>query len=64
MGYMYDELGTRKAIDSAGWLHTGDVGYIDSDGFLFITGRIKGITVTMGNIKINTTINVENWEAF
>ena len=43
MGYMYDEEQTKKAIDDMGWLHTGDIGYIDSDGFLFITGRMKGM---------------------
>ena len=42
MGYMHDEEETRKVIDERGWLHTGDAGHIDSDGFLFITGRIKG----------------------
>lgn len=42
MGYMYDEDQTKKAIDDMGWLHTGDIGFIDSDGFLFITGRMNG----------------------
>jgi long-chain-fatty-acid--CoA ligase ACSBG len=43
MGYLNNEAKTRGAIDDEGWLHTGDMGRIDSDGFLFITGRIKGV---------------------
>ena len=42
MGYMHNDEGTQTAIDDKGWLHTGDLGYIDSDGYLFITGRLKG----------------------
>jgi long-chain-fatty-acid--CoA ligase ACSBG len=34
---------TKEAIDDEGWLHSGDIGRIDSDGFLHITGRIKGM---------------------
>ena len=42
MGYLYDEEETKKAVNHNGWLHTGDIGHIDSDGFLFFTGRKKG----------------------
>ena len=42
MGYLHNETKTTEAIDSEGWLHSGDIGKIDKDGFLFITGRIKG----------------------
>ena len=42
MGYLNMEDKTREAIDDQGWLHSGDVGKKDKDGFLYITGRIKG----------------------
>lgn len=40
-GYHNDEMGTREVIDEQGRLHTGDTGYIDADGYIYIVGRIK-----------------------
>ena len=40
-GYRNDPEGTRQAIDENGRLHTGDTGYIDKDGYIYVTGRIK-----------------------
>ncbi|KAK1269433.1 4-coumarate--CoA ligase-like 9 [Acorus gramineus] len=40
-GYYRNKEETERAIDSQGWLHTGDVGYIDDDGDVFIVDRIK-----------------------
>ena len=44
MGYLNMEEKTVEALDDEGLLHSGDVGKKDKDGFLFITGRIKGRT--------------------
>jgi acyl-CoA synthetase (AMP-forming)/AMP-acid ligase II len=39
---------TAKVLESDGWLHTGDLGYMDEDGFVFVTGRIKEIMIKGG----------------
>lgn len=46
MGYLCDEEKTQAAFDDDGWLHSGDCGRKDEDGFIFITGRLKGFTVS------------------
>nr|XP_039321945.1 long-chain-fatty-acid--CoA ligase ACSBG2 isoform X2 [Saimiri boliviensis boliviensis] len=48
MGYLESETETTEAIDEEGWLHSGDLGQLDSLGFLYITGRIKEILITAG----------------
>ncbi len=42
MGFLNVEDKTREALDEDGWLHSGDLGKVDEEGFLYITGRIKG----------------------
>jgi len=47
-GYYGDEKATREAIDAAGWLHSGDLGAMDADGYVRITGRRKEMIIRGG----------------
>lgn len=51
-GYWNDKQSTEEIIDREGWLHTGDIGMIDQDGFLVITDRKKHIFVNSGGKNI------------
>jgi long-chain acyl-CoA synthetase len=52
MGYLNQPERTRETIDADGWLHTGDVGRVDADGYFSISDRMKDIIITAGGKNI------------
>src|SRR4029077_10560101 len=48
LGYWDDEAATSRAIDSTGWMHTGDIAVMDDDGYVSIVGRIKDMIIRGG----------------
>jgi long-chain acyl-CoA synthetase len=58
-GYYHDEAATNDVLDGEGFVHTGDVGHFDEDGFLVITDRKKDIIVTAGGKNVAPQ-NLEN----
>jgi len=47
-GYYKDPETTAKTLEPDGWMHTGDLGYMDRDDFVFVTGRIKELIIKGG----------------
>ncbi len=59
LGYFDDPTATAATVDAEGWLHTGDVGVLDTDGFLTITDRMKDIIITAGGKNVSPS-EIEN----
>ncbi len=47
-GYWRDEEKTKKTVDEDGWVHTGDMGYVDEDGYFFLAGRATDMIIRGG----------------
>ena len=60
MGYWQNDIATKNTIDEKGFLHTGDVGYIDAHGYLYISDRLKDMIIFSGfnvcSIEVEKTI--------
>lgn len=52
MGYYEDEEETKKVIDEDGYFNSGDIGYINEEGYIYITGRSKNVIVTQNGKNI------------
>ena len=56
LGYLKDPEATSQVLDGEGFVHTGDVGYLDADEFLYITDRKKDVIITAGGENVNPSL--------
>ena len=56
IGYLNNEEANRTTFDSEGWMRSGDIGYFDQDGFLFIVDRIKELIKVKGLQEWNQSV--------
>ena len=59
MGYLNHSEATQDSFDSEGYFHTGDIGCLDIDGYLEITGRLKELIITAGGENVSP-VPIEN----
>ena len=60
LGYYKDPEATARKIDSDGWLHTGDKGYLDEDGYLYVEGRLEQDIIVLPNGENIRPDNIES----
>lgn len=63
MGYLKNEAATKETIDSRGFLHSGDLGKVDKDTFVFITGRLKELIISAGGENIAPIVIEDNFKS-
>ncbi|XP_004714398.1 long-chain-fatty-acid--CoA ligase ACSBG2-like [Echinops telfairi] len=53
MGYLHNKASTQETLDAYGWLHTGDMGYLDEENFLYLSGNVQEMITLKSGEKIN-----------
>ena len=56
MGYLKNSEATKSVFDTEGYFHSGDIGNIDKDGWIEITGRIKELIITAGGENVSPIV--------
>lgn len=56
LGYVDNPVATEEIKDDDGWIHTGDFGHYDNQGFIYLTDRIKDLIKGLRNTKVSKTL--------